>query len=179
MTAFKSDEFNEEKLDFKILRDGGIALYWRTQYFQEDVGWLRSTGYNVIEFECADWDSVDKMHDSLSTIPTFPSYYGRNLDALNECMCEDLEIAEEGGLCLALKHYDTFSKGPGAPVNSKQGTAEIVLDILARACRCQMLIGRRLITLVQSDDPKVRFVGLDSVDAAWNRREWFDRDRDL
>lgn len=179
MTAFSPDEFNDSELDFRILRDGGIALYWKMQHFDEDVTWLQSKGYKVIQFECVAWESLDKMHDSLSALLSFPSYYGRNVNALDDCMCVDLEVPEQGGLCLAFKHYDAFSGGPGAPTNSRRGEAEIVLDILARASRCHMLKGERLVILVQSDDPRVRFDELDGVNAVWNCHEWFDKDRGL
>jgi RNAse (barnase) inhibitor barstar len=117
------------------------------------------------------------MHDSLKDALSFPSYYGRNLNALNDCMCEDLQVPDAGGLALVLRHY---ANGPGAVLDSKgMSGAEIVLDIFARASRYYMLTGRRLITLAQSDDPTVHFDYLDGVSATWNWREWLNKDRGL
>ena len=114
-----------------------------------------------------------------STRYLFPSYYGGNLNALNDCMCEDLEVPEVGGLVLVLRHYDRYSNGTHAAHNSGRSEAEIVLDIFARASRYQMLKGRRLITLAQSGDPLIHFDNLDGVSATWNSREWLNENRNL
>jgi RNAse (barnase) inhibitor barstar len=103
MTAFTSEEETEDRLDSRILRDGSICLYRNNQFLEDDVSWLRSNGYRIVSFDCANWSSSDLMHDSLKSVLSFPSYYGRNLDALDECMSEDLEVPEVDGLVLVLK----------------------------------------------------------------------------
>jgi hypothetical protein len=40
-----------------------------------------------------------------------------------------------------------------------------------------MLFGKRLIILVQSDDPLIVFDGLGGVRATWNSREWLNKNR--
>ena len=42
-----------------------------------------------------------------------------------------------------------------------------------------LLTGKRLIILVQSDDPCMEFNQLGGVSAEWNRREWLNKDRGL
>lgn len=46
----------------------------------------------VLDAQCM--DTVEKVHDYLSEKLNFPEYYGRNLDALYECLCElsDVEL---------------------------------------------------------------------------------------
>jgi hypothetical protein len=66
---------------------------------------------------------------------------------LDECIVDDPEVPDNGGLALVLNHYDKLSK----PI------AEMVLNIFARAVRHHLLFGRRLLVLVQSDDPSIRF----------------------
>lgn len=157
MAVFSSDEANDQRRDWTILRDGGVALYWRPEALRMDLSWLESNGYNVIEFDSAKWTSEEQMHDSLRSGLSFPYYYGKNLDALNESMRSDLVVPDIGGVALVLHHYDQFAKiGRTRDRNDKE-LAKIVLHILARAVRYHMLFGRRLLILVQSDDPRIRF----------------------
>ena len=101
----------------------------------------------------------------------FPAYYGRNLDALNDCI-GDMEIAEEGGRVLVFNRYDSFAaKVPDV--------AWSVLDILESNSRRLLLLGRRLIVLVQSDDPRISFERVGGRPVSWNMREWLNSSRNL
>jgi RNAse (barnase) inhibitor barstar len=179
MTAFTPDESNAQRLDWAILRDGGVHLYWRPEILDEDRSWLESNGYRIVTFDCAEWDSALEMHRSLKEKLSFPDYYRSNLDALDECVCDDLVIPDEGRLVLVLNHYDQLVKSVDGGKSMSQGVANAVLDVFARAIRYQMLFGKRLIALVQSDDPLLEFAGLDAVRAAWNSREWLNKNRGL
>ena len=99
-----------QRLDWTILRDGGIALYWRSEILADDVKWLESNGYRIVSFEAGDWLSEVQLHDALKADLSFPDYYGKNLDALNECIWDDLVVPDNGGLALVLNHYDHFAK---------------------------------------------------------------------
>jgi hypothetical protein len=57
MTIFGSQEKSAEALDWLILRDGGVALYWRRAYPDEDLNWFRQQGYQVFRFDCDRWVS--------------------------------------------------------------------------------------------------------------------------
>ena len=50
---------------------------------------------------------------------------------------------------------------------------------MAGESRLMLLTGKRLVTLVQSEAPDVRFDGLGAISAQWNRREWLNKDRGL
>jgi hypothetical protein len=52
MTAFNPGEENNSRLDWKILRDGSVALYRNDDFLEEDVDWLRSKGYKIVLFDC-------------------------------------------------------------------------------------------------------------------------------
>ena len=141
--------------------------------------WLQSNGYGIIEFDAGLWKSEEQMHISLRSGLSFPDYYGKNLDALNDCMWEDLVIPDEGGLVLVLHRYDHFAKAVQISTADARSFAELVLDNFARAVRYHMLFGRRLIIILQSDNPRIRFENLAPVAADWNPHEWLAKNRGL
>lgn len=177
MAVFIPDEVTDQQLDWTILRDGGIALYWRPEVLANDLKWYESYGYTIVQFDAAEWNSEDQMHASLKSHRSFPDYYGRNLDALNDCLWSDLTVPDAGGLVLVLNHYDRFAKAIQIEDAGGRSFAQVVLHVFARAVRYQMLFGKRLLVLVQSGDPPIRFDNLAAISADWNPREWFDKDR--
>jgi hypothetical protein len=179
MASFNQEDRNENQLDWKILRDGSVALYWRCELLDEDLSWFRQQHYQVFTFDCDRWSSSEEMHTDFQKALNLPAYYGRNLDALNDCL-SDLSVPDVGGVAFVLSRFDAYAKGPGAaPAGSGRPEAEVVLDLLARASRYHLLTGRRLLTLVQTDDPRIRFDGLACVFADWNQREWLNKNRGL
>ena len=108
MPFFSSDEETTQRRDFTILRDGGVALYWRPEALRMDLNWLESNEYNIVEFDAARWKNEEQMHDAIRSALSFPYYYGKNLDALNDCLT-DLELTETGGVALVFHHYDQFT----------------------------------------------------------------------
>jgi len=71
MAVFKADEVHDEQLDWVMLRDGGVYLYWRQEILADELNWLKSNGYKIISFDASDWQSVSeweselRMHESL------------------------------------------------------------------------------------------------------------------
>jgi len=179
MAVFSANEVLDQRLDWTVLRDGGVALYWRSEILADDLLWFGSNGYHIVSFEAANWLTEDQMHDSFKAGLSFPDYYGKNLDALNECMCDDLVVPDAGGLVLVLNHYDHFAKVNLDAGSSGKKIADVVLDIFAGATRYHMLFGRRLLILVQSDDAWIQFGRLGGMAASWNRREWLNKNRGL
>jgi RNAse (barnase) inhibitor barstar len=172
MAVFNPDEANDQRRDWAILRDGGVALYWRPEALKQDITWLETNEYSVVEFDASRWNTEEHMHDSLRSALSFPYYYGKNLDALNDCLCSDLVVPDTGGVALVFNHYDHFAQIDQNRDPSEKALAQVVLQILARAVRYHMLFGRRLLILVQSDDPRIRFDNLAGISADWNPREW-------
>jgi len=175
MAIFQPDEVNNEQLDWVILREGGVQLYWRDEILADDLGWLKSNGYKIISFDAAEWQSGSEweserlMHEALKDKLSLPDYYGKNLNALDECIVDDLVVPDSGGLALVLNHYNRFPKA----------AAEMVLNIFARGVRHHILFGRRLLILVQSDNPAIKFDSLGGFTAGWNSREWLNKNRGL
>ena len=178
MAAFDAQDQTQETLDWIILRDGGIALYLRREYLDEDLEWFRQQSYELYSFNCEKW-TLSGMHADFERTLNFPSYYGSNLDALWDCL-QDLSVPQRGGTVIVLNRLDAFQKGLGAAVlPSGRAEGEIVLDILARTSRHFLLTGRRFLTLVQSDDPRLHVEGLAGVATIWNWRELQNENRGL
>jgi RNAse (barnase) inhibitor barstar len=172
MATFTENESNS--LDYTILRDGGVSLYRRKDFLQQDGGKLSEAGYKLFHFACERWTSEDEMHQNLLKELSFPSYYGNNLNALDEVMAE-IDVPATGGVALVLFHYDKFAQGIGAAY----GLSETVLHILSKTSHEFLLTGRRFLTLVQSDDPNLSFPQLGRRAPSWNSREWLNKDRGL
>lgn len=136
------------RLDFELLRESPVTLYRSRQVLAEHLAWLRGHGYAVHEIDCSGWSSEADFHDAASRTLGFPAYYGRNLDAFNDCLC-GIEVPEEGGTALAFLAFDVLH-------GLSPERAWHILDIVARWSRFFLLTGRRLMALVQSDDPGLR-----------------------
>ncbi len=143
MAAFTEDQ--QSHMDWEILRNSSVSLYLNRQYLEEDVQWFRENHYRVYAFDCTTWFSRDSMHSDFQSTLSFPGYYGRNLDALWDCLSA-MSIPDEGGALLVLDGFNGYAKNCGAvPTHSGKPEAEVILDILASASRYFSLTGKRFI----------------------------------
>lgn len=171
MAVFTSDSDDYQRLDWALLQSGACTLYLRPEILAEDVAWLRAHGYRVDRFDCSTWTSEAIMHDQLASQLNFPDYYGRNLDAFNDCLC-DLDIPEQSGRVLILDRYDRFA-------GDNLHAAWSLLDVIKDKARMHLLFGRRLLALLRSDDPRLTFEPVGANAVTWNRREWLKTARGL
>lgn len=170
MAVFR-DESDYQRLDYSLLQNGCVTLYYRPEFLAEDVEQLKILDYRIDNFDCVAWQTQADMHTAIADTLEFPPYFGRNLDAMNDCL-SDIDVPEVGGRALVFHRYDAFSaKLPEVAWN--------VLDIIAINSRLFLLEGRHLLALVQSNDPKIRFDGFGAQGADWNRREWLNKNRSL
>lgn len=168
MAIFRNDE-DLQRLDWELLQNGAVTLYFRPEVLAEDIEWLKRHDYRVDIFDCSAWIDESEMHEALRCGLEFPDYYGSNLSALNDCM-NDIEIPEEGGRVLVFNRYDLFAA-------KLPDVARSVLDIMEIMARRQLLFGRRLIALVQSDDPEISFELVGGRSGMWNIREFLNTSR--
>jgi len=165
MAVFRNHLTEWHNHDWTILRNGSISVYWRQEYLNSDIEWFQKEKYNVVRFDCATWTNEDKMHQDLYDKLKLPDYYGSNYDALDECL-EDIEI-KDTGLIIAFEHFDHLQKD----------IRQILLDIFDRASRFHLLMGNRVINLIQVDNPDTEFEPIKAYNINWNRREWYTADR--
>lgn len=147
------------RVDRQILLAGPVALYGPPDRLRRHVGALESYGYCCPAFDCSEWTSEAAMHQAFASVLEFPGYYGHNLNALNDCL-GDLDIPEAGGVALVLWRFDQFTR-------LVPDCAWQVLDIIANAAWIAGLYGQRLLGLVQSDDPELRFAPVGARPVRW------------
>ena len=167
MGSFRTDSVNPHcvhpddalRVDRQLLLVGPVALYGPTKRLQEHVAALESYGYRCPAFDCGEWESEAAMHRALAARLEFPGYYGHNLNALNDCL-SDIDIPEAGGVALVMWRFDRFARLAGEQ-------AWQVLDVIASASWVHRLYGRRLLGLVQSDDPDLQFAPVGARPVMW------------
>jgi RNAse (barnase) inhibitor barstar len=171
MTSFEQRPEEWNRLDYHLLRDHPVTLYCKQAVLDDDLLWLEGHGYKLHRFDAASWSTLDLFHDEVSRTLGFPDYYGRNLDALSDCL-SDLEVPEVGGAVLVFMGFDKFA-------GRFPDQAWHVCDILTKQSRRSLLCGRRLLALAQSDDPRIQFEVVGATPVGWNPREWPSKNRGL
>ena len=127
------------------------------------------------EIDGSRFSTLEGFYDEISRVLIPGADWGHNLDAFNDCM-RDVVAQDYGwaptstGLALVFVGYDAFAV-------RRPRTAHLVLDIVADHSRQAALYGRRLICLVQSDDPEIRFEPVGATGVRWNDAEWLDSTR--
>jgi Barstar (barnase inhibitor) len=162
-------------LDYRLLAGSPVTLFWRPSILADSEEWLIERGYHVQSLAASAWSTPLDFHRAIAAALDFPSYYGKNLDALNDCLGDVVDHAygwpdAATGLVLVFQRYDRFAA-------NWPDLAQAVLDIIARHSRRALLIGERLICLVQSDDPAIQFAPVGAAGVLWNGAEWLDSQR--
>jgi RNAse (barnase) inhibitor barstar len=158
-----------ERLDWKLLEHGAVKLYHRGAVLSADIAWLKKEQYVVHELNGTEWTTAEAFHAEAKRVLAFPDYYSRNLASWVDCVAE-LPVPDEGGMAIVMRRFDVFAK-------AQPQLAQTILDSLESTSRRFLLTGRRLIALIQSDDPRIRFERVGAVPVTWNPREWLDSDR--
>lgn len=165
-------------IDFRLVHNTFVTMFWRPALLDDTVGWLRSHDYRVAEFDAESWPSDAEMYDDISAALDFPDHFGRNLDALNDCM-RDVVSGDYGwdadsntGLVIVLRAFDAFTA-------VDRRIAQTMLDIFADHARYALLIGHRVICLIQSNDPSLAFDPMGAMPVMWNDAEWANSKRGL
>jgi RNAse (barnase) inhibitor barstar len=171
MAVFEQGAQQWERLDWRLLYNSPITLYFSGEVLSGDVSWFADAGYTVLPFETASVNSLEALLTGLGKLFSFPDYYGRNLDAFNDCL-SDLEIPDIGGVLLVLRDFDRFAAiSPEA--------AHAILDICADNSRRFLMTGKRFAVLVHSSDPRISFPPVGASGVVWNPQEFLDAKRGL
>ncbi|MDQ0028778.1 barstar family protein [Arthrobacter bambusae] len=175
MNAFDSEADLSQDRAFHLVVNTAVSLFYRRQVLDGTITWLAERGYQVTILDASSWSSTTDMHGAISEALDFPNYYGRNLDALNDCLRDVISHdygwdANATGFALVFIGYDAFALACPVP-------AQALLDIIAQRSREAALFGNRMFSLVQSNDPRIRFDPVGATPVLWNDREWLDSTR--
>ncbi|MEV6897637.1 barstar family protein [Amycolatopsis sp. NPDC051372] len=177
MAAFDPSAELSAELDFRLLRNTCVTLFWDPAILTSTIAWLGEHGYRTVEIDAARWTREADLHRDIAAALDFPDHYGKNLDALNDCL-RDVASGDYGadlgatGFVLVLRHYDKFA-------TAQARASHALLDIYADQARGALLIGHRMMCLVQSDDPRLSFPTVGALSVTWNDAEWLDSKRGL
>jgi Barstar (barnase inhibitor) len=169
MAPFDPEADLSQDRAFWLLINTPVTLFWRRQVLEETTAWLSAHGYQVTSLDASQWFTEHDMHRDIAAALGFPDHFGRNLNSLDDCMRDVVTqdygwVPDTAGLALAFTGYDAFAARCPCP-------AQIVLDIIADHSRSASLFGRRLMGLVQSNDPHIRFDAVGASSVMWNDAE--------
>jgi hypothetical protein len=175
VASFENTPETWQRLDWELLQNGFVTMFWDRNLFTATKRSLAELGYNVVALDVGEWQTMQDALFSLGQALNFPSYYGKNLNALVDCL-RDVATFDYGsdpeseGTVIALDHYDKF-----ATLLSQ--VAWTILDILADTGRQALLIGHRFIVILQSDDGGLTFGTVGGTPVLWNQREFLNKKR--
>lgn len=177
MAAFEIDPATWQREDWALLQNGFVTMFWRRDRFDAARSELAADGYVVADLEAERWQSEAEMLDGFSSALGFPDHFGRNLNALIDCLRDVVTFdcgsdADSTGTVIAMSRFDAFA-------SREPASAWQVLDILAGAARSAILLGHRFIVILQSDDPAIEFEPVGATAVMWNWQEWLNSRRGL
>ncbi len=161
------------RLDWYLLQDGAVTLYWRRELFDRDVSWLQDHGYAVHVVDCAE---IAEFRAQMTRILRFKENYGYepwtgNLDALNDAF-RDLDFGSQTGIAFCFSRIDLLTA-------ADRHTAQGMLSMIEWHSRDCLLFGDRLLAIAQSDDAAIHFDPIGARSAMWNREEWLNANRGI
>jgi hypothetical protein len=175
MVVFDPDDQGfDQDLAYQLLADGPVTLFWRMAVLEETVGWLADHGYQIVRIDSSTWTSDLEMHRQIAEALDFPRYT-HTLDALNDYLRDIAEgrahhhspdwRPDPTGIVIVLTSFDTFASG-------QRHLSHRLLDIMAAQSRQALLFGRRILCLLQSNDPDLMLKRVGAMSVEWNEAEW-------
>lgn len=162
MAIFKNNPDEWQRLDYRIFQGGWASLYWQQDVLNTDINWFMNEKFNVVDFNCTKWTDINKIHKDLKKQLNFSDYYGENFNALNDCL-SDVEI-NDAGLIIVFRHFQFVDKE----------VAHGLIDIFAINSQQHILFGKKLLTLVQVDNPNYQIHSVGGRNILWNGTEWLN-----
>ena len=156
-------------LEGRLLQNGCVVMYHSPFLMEEHSGALVSSGWRFKEIYLADKGTQEELFEQVALMLDFPDHFGRNLDAFRDCL-SDLDFYGNARLALGLERFHVLAHRDPA-------FAHAVLDIFAESERRCLMEGKRVLFMVQSDDPDLNFPQVGATPVLWNFEEWLDSKR--
>ncbi len=132
------------KPDWNLLKNGFINTYKTTEKLTADVNSLKNNGYRNIIFDAKEWNKEIEFHEAVAKQFHFPDYYGKNLNAFNDCMVESLMSVNQN-IVIVLDNFHFLEERFG------HNFAWSLLDIVSDNSRMLLVLGKKVITLIRSE----------------------------
>ncbi|GEL94042.1 barstar family protein [Cellulomonas composti] len=169
MPTFDLDADVTHPADFNLVRGGGVALYLDPAVLREAEEGLETLAYDRTHIDAATWDELT-LHDAVAAALDFPNYYGRNLDAMADCLGDVAHgdygwNVERTGLAVTLANFGVFAR-------RQPDLATALADLFTATSRYGLVFGHRLLWLLGVDDPRFQLGPVGGFSVPWNGREW-------
>ena len=143
----------EGGLDWQLVQNGFVSAFRQPEALDGASAWLSARGYRIVRLSASGWANEAALHRDFASQLEFPAYYGRNFNALADCLRDVAEAAygwseDETGLIIVLDKFDEF-------VRADPEGAGIVLRILDDTGRTAALYGNRVLCLIDSSDSSI------------------------
>lgn len=161
MAVFAPED--RERLDYQVMAEGGVALYFQHEVLAEDIAWLALERYEVAQFDEEALDSVEGFHFEARLKLGFPESYEPTPQSLRDALSA-LTIPADGGVALVLPGVDRIAKDN---LDGLRAIAEVISDL----SHTYALTGERMLALMQSDNPELDLGMIGGRPVCWNLRE--------
>src|ERR1700710_1707522 len=85
MAAFNPNASLDADLAFRLMDDTFVRMFWSEDLLADALGWLTQHGYQIVEVDAGNCADTGALLDGLAVALNFPAYFGRNLNAFNDC----------------------------------------------------------------------------------------------
>lgn len=130
-------------LDARILAQGPFRLYYARERLDEEAAVLRTLRYRMVILDASRFTTTGAFHAKARLMMGHHGVYEETLEGFAEAL-RMLPFSPFGRAALVFHHFDVFVRHCGA-------LAEDVLDIILQQARYDLVRGRRLLALLQSD----------------------------
>jgi hypothetical protein len=157
--VFSRDE--TDRFDWKLLQSGGVNLFLKMEDFERAIGNLFDLNYRIHRL-C--FENTAQIERDVSVMLKWEELFGYfpwdgSANALDDAFYDEpLNSCDDCAICI--ENFDAW-------VTLDEQSSFYFLDILERHSRNYLLYGKRLIGLIQTNDPTYRCRGIGSTDATW------------
>jgi hypothetical protein len=173
LASFTEQEIVDQWPVFQLFQNGGVVLFYRQEILDDATDTLTLNGYQVHKIDCQQHSDKQALLFAIVDSLKITRYQGINLNGFNDFLAE-IDFAGCTGVVVVLKAFHEFRQ-------AFPECARHILDIMAVNQRWHMLFGNRLLTLVQSDEPRIheQIGQIGGCHPEWNWAERRNKSRGL
>jgi hypothetical protein len=141
-------ETDSDRLDYRLMIRSPVRLLHSRELLTDVVTRLREAGYEIVEID-ASWLATSHMFRDIGNAVGYSCH--DQWQCLHEGVAERIweTSGRAVGIVLVLTGFDVFA-------NSHIDDARELLATIAGPCWSSMVVGRRAMCLVQTDDPSLQ-----------------------